>query len=266
MRIVRTTTPGIDRKQNGKEAKSHGQLPTEEGDSCEDLGLTHLDTDLDEGDPAVDTCAVSLEESGLSDNTTDESDSSTDSGAQKRKRPKKVVLKKVSATCDKVPEVPATGVSAFASTVPAKVGKKDKPANHGKGGPTIFENGYFFLKSNELDLKMFIIDKCMVEPPVGIGEFYKKIKTITPSTVGEERADPVRTMLLLKAWMLWRARQMRGWIESDDARQRLFTEEAGLVLAELKRLQPQSDGLLGHFEASNMLRRWVPDIVAKVKP
>ena len=89
-------------------------------------------------------------------------------------------------------------------------------------------------------------------------------KTITPSIVGETRADPIRSLLILKAWMICRARIHPGWIESNSARQRLFREEADLVLAEVKRFQPQADGLLGDAVASKMMRAFVPDIVAKI--
>jgi len=183
------------------------KLPIEEGDSCEDLGPTNLGSDLDEGDPAVDTGAVSIEESGLSDNTTgDESASSTVSvRSLKKARPKKVALK-LSATCDTVPAVSHVAV-------PAKVGKK---RGCGKGAPIIYSNGYFYIKSNEFDLKMYIYDEWLIDPPIGIGKSHKMSRTITPSTVGEERDYPVLTMLLLKSWMLWRVRQINGWIERDD--------------------------------------------------
>ena len=71
-------------------------------------------------------------------------------------------------------------------------------------------------------------------------------------------------MLVLKAWMIWRARIIPGWIERDDYRQRLFTEEADLVLAQLKRLQPQTDGLLGHPLGSRMMRDFAPDVVGRM--
>ena len=171
------TTPAIDRQDKEKD---------DEG-SCEDLGLTHMESDLDEGDPAVDIDAEPLDESGLSGNTTGScgSNSSTDSEAEKAPR-KKVVPKELPATCD---TVPATG-----GTVPATGGKPDTPAKFGKSGPTIFDNGYFFIKSNELDLKMFIHDRWAIDPPLGIGRLHNKSKTITPSKVGEARADPVRSM------------------------------------------------------------------------
>ena len=54
------------------------------------------------------------------------------------------------------------------------------------------------------------------------------------------------------------------WIESNGARHRLFTEEADVLLAELKRLQPQSDGVLSNVLASGMMRDVVPDLVATI--
>ena len=64
--------------------------------------------------------------------------------------------------------------------------------------------------------------------------------------------------------MLWRARKTPGWIESTGTRQRLFTEEVDLVFAQVKRLQPQADGLLGNRLASKRMREFVRDIVANI--
>ena len=185
------------------------------------------------------------------------------SEADNASRKKKVVLKKLPATGGTMPATGGT-LPATGDTVPATGGKLDTPAKFGKGGPKIFDNGYFFLKSNELDLKMFIHERWTIDPPLGIGRLHQKSKTITPSKVGEARADPVRSMLVLKAWMIWRARIILGWIESNDTRQRLFTEEADLVLAQLKRLQPQTDGLLGSRLGSQLMREFVPDIVGRM--
>ena len=89
-------------------------------------------------------------------------------------------------------------------------------------------------------------------------------RTITPSTVGEERSHPERSRLCCKAWMIWRARSQAGWIERDDFRVRLFREEADVLLKELKRLQPQSDCMLGNVDASYWMRFYVPDVVAQI--
>ena len=61
--------------------------------------------------------------------------------------------------------------------------------------------------------------------------------------------------------MLWRARGVTGWVDSKDSRQRLFREEEDKLLADVRRLQPQSDELLGNDLASSYLQKWVPDIV-----
>ena len=111
---------------------------------------------------------------------------------------------------------------------------------------------------------MFIHDQWAIDPLLGIGKLHQQSKTITPSIVGEDRADYVRLMLVFKAWMIWRARIILGWIERDDNRQRLFTEEADLVLAQLKRLQPQTVSLLGHPLGSRMMRVFVPEKVGRM--
>jgi hypothetical protein len=228
-------------------------------DSCEDLGLLE-ESDLDEGDPAVDTGAVSEDLSGNTTGTDPDSSTGSEASSSPQRHNHR---RQATATGGKPPTgdtVPATG-----DTVPATGGKRGKP-------DILYDNGYFFIKNHEKDLKMHVHDRWLVDPPVGIGLPTKGTKggknagskTCTPSTVGEERATPVRTLLFLKAWMLWRARIQPGWIESDDSRQRLFTEEADLVLAAVKRLQPQEDGLLGNALGSKLMRECVPDIVANI--
>ena len=90
-------------------------------------------------------------------------------------------------------------------------------------------------------------------------------KTITPHRVGETRDEPTRTMLCLKAWMIWRARNAAGWLEVNAARKRAFAELADMLYIELRGLQPQSDGVLGNELATNYLKQWVPDIVDKLR-
>ena len=122
---------------------------------------------MDEDDPAVDTDAESLDESGTSSGSA--SESSTGSEAALQKAPPK--------------NVPATGgtVPATGGTARATRGKRGKA---GKSGPTLYDNGYFFLKGHEFDLKMYIYDRWLADPPVGLGRPPQMTKTITPSTVG----------------------------------------------------------------------------------
>ena len=90
-------------------------------------------------------------------------------------------------------------------------------------------------------------------------------KTITPHTIKETRDEPTRTMLCLKAWMIWRARNAAGWLGVCAARKRAFAELADMLYIALRGLQPQSDGVLGNEMATDYLKTWVPDIVAKLR-
>ena len=71
------TTPASYRQKKGEETE----------DSCEDLGLTHKESDLDEEDAAVDTDAESCHESGNTSAATGAYDSSTGSEAAPEKSP-----------------------------------------------------------------------------------------------------------------------------------------------------------------------------------
>ena len=106
----------------------------------------------------------------------------------------------------------------------------------------------------------------MVEPPDGIGRSPTMTKTITFNTIGETCENATCSTLLLKAWMLSRARMTPGWIERDGARVRLFREEADAIVLVVKRMQPKKNGLLlGNHLATRMFSDWVPDLVARVQ-
>ena len=89
-------------------------------------------------------------------------------------------------------------------------------------------------------------------------------KTIRPISVGETRDDPTRSMLCLKAWTLWRARNVARWLGVTAARQRAFEEEADLLYMALRGLQPQSDGVLGNETATDFFKTCLPGAVFKL--
>ena len=72
-------------------------------------------------------------------------------------------------------------------------------------------------------------------------------------------------MLCLKAWMLWRAHSVAGWVDRVPARQRLFAETEHQLYLAVQRLQPQEDGLLGNELASRMLVGWAPGVVTRLR-
>jgi hypothetical protein len=205
------------------------------------LGHEQQPSDIEEHGMAVDTDEPSSDGSG---NTTCGSSADTEDDTA-------IAAKKL-----------ATGGGA-----PATGGVTDgsEPATSGKkSGGNMFDNGYFYIKGLETQLRIFIYDRWMAPLPIGIGKFPTMTKTITPTLIGESREHPTRSLLLLKAWMLWRARGAPGWVEGSASRQRLFREEEDQLYLEIKSLQPQKDGLLGNPSASKQLREWAPHVVTRL--
>ena len=128
----------------------------------------------------------------------------------------------------------------------------------------LFDNGYFKIKGHKNDLKAYVNDAWLHQPPGGLGVKPTKSKTMLPSKCGETRDVPTRSFLVLKAWIIWRARQTDGFLESSASRQRRFDEEAEDLLAHIKRIQPQADGLLGNAHATTLLREWAPDVASRL--
>ena len=129
----------------------------------------------------------------------------------------------------------------------------------------LWDNGFFYIADNEgnPDCKMLIHDGWCGARPMGLGTTGMS-KTLTPRHYGETRADPTRTWFLLRALMVWRARQ-DGWHAQYADRARVFAGEAARLEADLVRHQPQADGLTGNVKATKLFMDWVPDIAARVR-
>ena len=113
-----------------------------------------------------------------------------------------------------------------------------------------------------MDLKIYIHGEFTAAADLG---YQFRSKTITPGTIGETRDSPTKSMLCLKAWMLWRAHSVAGWVDRVPARQRLFAETEHELYLAVQRLQPQADGLLGNELASRMLVGWAPGVVTRLR-
>jgi hypothetical protein len=214
------------------------------GDGDGEFDNIFAQSDIEDDAPAVDTDHASLDESG--NTTCSASSTGSDSDAAKN-----ASRRRRTEGCQ--PQTAAT----------PKMPKQVTPGGIARS----FDNGYFHIKGRKIDepyLRMFIHQKWVVPPPYGIGEKPTMSKSITISSVGDADKDPMRTTILLKAWMLWRVGKHPGWLAINGSRQRLFTEEADQLCLEVMRIQPQNDGLLGNIAATKMLRGWVSDLVPKM--
>ncbi len=131
----------------------------------------------------------------------------------------------------------------------------------------LWDNGYFYIVDNtgEPDVKMCMHSLWSHSPPWGMGAVGRS-RTLTPAHYGESKDNSVRSVLLLRAWMLWRVRQ-GGWAALERGRDRHFAEEALVLERKIAALDPRPRGmLLGHAKADALLKVWVPDIVDRLVP
>ena len=87
-------------------------------------------------------------------------------------------------------------------------------------------------------------------------------KQLTPRHYGEQCDDPVRSLLLMRAWALWRARQ-GGWANAQRGRARHFRDQEILLEQDIKALHSKCR-MLGDRKANSLLVAWTPDIVARL--
>ena len=204
-----------------------------ENKTAEDAADGHeanaANSDIDDPAAVVDTDHASIAESG----DTTGSAASTDSETE------------VAATPSRALPKPMPAIGGTPQPMPVIGGKPTvrKPAIG--GGLRVFDNGYFHARQqfhhNTQQIRMYINEIWLGDPPAGIGRKPTMSKTLSMVQNGDTEDDPLRSTILARAWMVWRVRQHPEWLTSDCHRQRLFTEEADLLVADVKRMQPQKD-------------------------
>lgn len=98
-------------------------------------------------------------------------------------------------------------------------------------------------------------------PPDGMGG-NSPTKQVLPRNLDETRQEPTRSLLVLRAWALWRARQ-GGWAQAQRGRARYFREQEDLIVREVQALGAPGQ-LLGNSKADALLRAWAPEVVERL--
>ena len=155
----------------------------------------------------------------------------------------------------------------FGSREPTDTGiqKVNAESSHAKRSAKqpLWENGYFYIADNtgkDESVKIYMFDCWSLPPPAGMGRSPQMSKTLTPRHYGETRDSPIRSFLLLRAWMLWRFAQ-HGWAMAERGRHRQYDEDFAELLGEIRKLA-YADRFLGNAEANKVLQLWVPDMTA----
>ena len=126
---------------------------------------------------------------------------------------------------------------------------------------------YFYIRENvphvHKDVKILIYDAWATPAAMGCKE---RSKTFTPEHHGETIGNPIRSLLLCRAWMVWRCRQFEAapWAFASRGRARQFEADATCLEDDIRKLQ-SPDSLLGNVIANDKLQMYVPDISERLK-
>ncbi len=163
----------------------------------------------------------------------------------------------------------ATGADAEAAApAPAAIGA------HATGGAgsvscprpgllSLWNDDYFWIWDSETEFIRVRIRSRFAQPdPIGMGTWCMS-KQIFPRDYGETRAEPVRSLLILRAWAVWRAR-VSGWADERECRKTHFDEQEVLLERDVRALGAP-DRLLGNVKANALLQSFLPDLVVKLQ-
>jgi len=157
------------------------------------------------------------------------------------------------------PELAATGAGDGAAATATGVAKLRRT-----GYEPLWSDRYFAVWGfpGVEFVRVLMRDVWRMPAPGGMGAA-SPTRQVTPRHYEETVGDPVRSVLLLRAWCLWRARQ-GGWAYAQRGRARHFREQEVLLERDVKALGSRCR-LLGHRKANHLLQGWVPEIVARLR-
>ena len=123
---------------------------------------------------------------------------------------------------------------------------------------------YYYIRDNRgtkhRDIKLIIRDTYCTADALGEKD---KSKAVTPSHYGETFEDPVRSILLVRAWALYRCQSL-PWVSKVPWRAREFAIEAGRLMRDVAALGAE-DHLLGNRNASKIFSGCLPEVAASLR-
>ena len=148
----------------------------------------------------------------------------------------------------------------------------EKPATCGgpsactqrRGLPPLWYDEYFTVADGAADFVQVRIRKQYNRPVLqgGMG-MAAMSKLVNPCDFGETRDAPVRSLLLLRAWAVWRARQ-DGWADARSCRKHHVDEQEALIERAVRALG-EPCRLLGNNKANLALEAVAPSMAARLR-
>ena len=185
-------------------------------------------------------------ESGDEDESDNSSDASVASVSELKKSVTKAFLRMAPATA-----------------VPGSLGERLAVRGSRDVKPALWKDEYFWIADGATDYVHVRVRTAHNAPmlPRGLG-MASISKQIQPTEFGETRDAPVRSVLVLRAWAVWRARQ-DGWADATSRRKVHIDEQEALIERDVRVLD-EPCRLLGNVEANKALSICAPDIVARL--
>ena len=139
----------------------------------------------------------------------------------------------------------------------------DAIARHAPGTWKVWEGTWFYATKTPgfTDVKV-IMKQPFRNLTSGMGSTGMS-KALSPHHYGEEWENPIKTMILLKCWCIWRARHL-GWARQKECRLREVDRQVQRITQEITAEQAgiANRPLLGSVAAEKLMAKWVPDIVS----
>jgi len=162
-------------------------------------------------------------------------------------------------------ELKAATLRKFLHTAPVQQPLAKPKATGDPRKPTtvaLWSDEYFVVRHRHVDAAVQVRIKTAHCDSLGESTWPMSCQVV-PRSFGEEPDDPVRSLLVLRSWMLWRAR-VDGWAQTRNFRAKHFVEHEAHLERDVKSLKAQG-GLLGNSVADAAFAVSSPAIVARLR-
>jgi hypothetical protein len=131
------------------------------------------------------------------------------------------------------------------------------------GSCVVYSNGYFTFTDNPdfPDVKVKALEKWCRADCMGTTA---KSKTVVPTHFGEDRSAPHRSMIVLKAWMMWKA-STNDFCNKRSSRRRLFAKEAIDLKLAISSMSSATAPTTGNEHADNLIKQWMPQVMVPAR-
>ena len=158
-----------------------------------------------------------------------------------------------------VPEFDAAVVADAGNQAVDSEDDLSPPARKKPGDCVVWTNGYFTLHHDPRyrNIKLWVVSRWLRQSEMGTNP---GSKSVTPRDFGDDNAHPIISPLVLRSWMLWRAKA-GDWVSRKPSRLLWWAGEEAKLKQDISALQVPS-GRTGSDAADRLILGWTPSVFA----